>query len=343
MYLTAWEVDQLNAKERLNTLLHHQAYDRPLNFNIMMAFAADYIQQPLSHYYLDYHVLCEANFAVLQDFDLDIVQAISDPYREASDAGLEVDFPPDNLPLNRRPLLIAPEDLRKLEFPKPTEGRRMSDRLEAVRLFREQVGGSVPVMGWVEGALAEAADLRGVSTIMTDLIERPEWVNDLLEQCVENQIAFARAQVAAGADIIGLGDAIASQISPAMYRKFALPYEKRIFATVRDAGGVSRLHICGNTSRLLVDMAQSGAEIIDIDWMVDMAHARDTLPGIICGNLDPVAIFLQGSPEQVREGILANAKACPTQWISAAGCEIPRQTPHANLHTQTQALHSCYS
>jgi uroporphyrinogen-III decarboxylase len=52
------------------------------------------------------------------------------------------------------------------------------------------------------------------------------------------EIAFARAQVEAGADIIGLGDAVASQISPAMYRRFALPYEQRIFQAVHQMGGL---------------------------------------------------------------------------------------------------------
>ena len=126
----------------------------------------------------------------------------------------------------------------------------MSDRLEAIRHFRRQAGGRVPIMGWVEGALAEAADLRGVGTLLTDLYDRPEWVHDLLELCTEVAIAFARAQIAAGADIIGLGDAIASQVSPKVYRQFALPYEQRIFAAVHDASGgrvLARLHICGNT------------------------------------------------------------------------------------------------
>jgi hypothetical protein len=63
----------------------------------MMTFAARYIGQPLSRYYLGYRVLCEANLAVQRDFSLDIVQAISDPYREAADFGLQVEFPEDGL------------------------------------------------------------------------------------------------------------------------------------------------------------------------------------------------------------------------------------------------------
>ena len=333
----------MNSFERMQAVLKNRSVDRIPNFDLIMSFGPNHIGKPLSEYYQDYRVLCEANLAVQKDFQLDIVQAISDPYREAADAGLEVEFQPDDLPLNKKPLLENPEDVKKLKFPAPAEGRRMSDRLEAIRCFRERVGGEVPIMGWVEGALAEAADLRGITTMMMDLVDRPDWVIELLEQCVETEIAFASAQIAAGADIIGLGDAIASQISPGMYRKYALPYEKRIFNAVREMGAISRLHICGNTSRLLVDMAQSGADIFDIDWMVDMQRAGEILPGVVCGNLNPVAVFLQGTPAQVRDGIFANARASAPRWISGGGCEIPRMTPDVNLQAQYLALNELNS
>lgn len=330
----------MNSYERMTKRLRGEPVDRPPNFDIMMTFAAHYIGEPLSRYYLDYRVLCEANFAVQQDFSLDIVQAISDPYREAADFGLEVEFPEDDLPMSRQPLLTEPADLAKLTPPDPHTGRRMSDRLEAVRHFREQVGGEVPIMGWVEGALAEASDLRGDVAVMLDLFDRPDWLHELLEICVEVEIAFAKAQVEAGADIIGLGDAIASQISPGQYQEFALPYEQRIFAAVHEMGALARLHICGDTTHLLPLMPESGADIIDLDWMVDIGAAAEMYGDepVLCGNFDPVAVMLQGTPDQVREATLSCLRRGGERVISAAGCEIPDGTPHENLLAQAQAL-----
>jgi MtaA/CmuA family methyltransferase len=330
----------MNSRQRLDARLGGERVDRVPNFDIMMQFAAHHIHQPLSRYYLDYRVLCDANFAVREAFSLDILQAISDPYREAADFGLEVEFPADGLPVARRPLLLEPGDLLRLCVPEPASGGRMTDRLEAVRLFGERSGGEVPVMGWVEGALAEAADLRGVGELLMDLIDRPAWVRDLLETTAALSIAFARAQVEAGADIVGLGDAIASQISPTAYREFALPYERRVFAAVREMGARGRLHICGNTDRILTDMATSGADIIDIDWMVDLGKAAAAAgdKAAVCGNQDPVAIMLQGTPERVRAAILACRDAGGPRWISAAGCEIPDGTPPENLRAQILAL-----
>jgi len=330
----------MNSFERYENRLKGEPVDRVPNFDILMTRAAHHIGQPLARYYLDHRVLVEANLAVLNEFHLDIVQAISDPYREAADFGLEVEFPEDSLPINRTPLVREPGDIKKLIPPDPATGRRMSDRLEAIRSFREQVGGQVPIMGWVEGALAEASDLHSMSLTMIDLAQRPEWVQELLEICVDVSIAFARAQVEAGADLIGLGDAVCSQISPKMYRQFGLPYEQRIFAAVREMGAVGRLHICGNTTRLLPDMARSGAQIIDLDWMVDFGQAAQILGTEVspCGNFDPVKVMLQGTPDVVRDAVRDCVLQGGQRSFNGAGCEIPDATPRANLLAQYQTL-----
>jgi MtaA/CmuA family methyltransferase len=314
--------------------------DRSPNFDIMMTFAAHFIGQPLSKYYQDHRVLAEANLAVQKAFDLDILQVISDPYREAADFGLEVEFPHDDLPLVKEPLLSKPGDLTILGIPDPGSGRRMSDRLEAIRYLRERLGGQVPIMGWVEGALAEAADLRGVLNLMKDVYTRPEWVLELLEHIVSVEVKFAKAQIAAGADIIGLGDAIASQISPKMYRQFALPYEQQIFKAVHQSGAVARLHICGDTTHIVDDMVASGADIIDIDWMVDITQAAQVFDGkaALCGNFDPVAVMLQGKSEDVYRAVISCQEKGSRRYFSAAGCEIPDKTPVENLRAQSRAL-----
>ncbi len=331
----------MNPLERTRRRLAGEPVDRPPNFDIMMQFAAHYIGAPLSRYYQDFRVLCEANMAVQQAFSLDIVQAISDPYREAADLGLEVVFPEDDLPLAVRPLLADPADLAQLYVVEPSHGRRMSDRIEAIRWFRHRVGGEVPIMGWVEGAMAEAADLRGVSNLLLDLYDRPAWVEDLLAKTGELAVAFARAQVEAGADIIGLGESVASQVSPRVYERMILPWEQRVFAAVRELGAIPRLHICGNTNGILRQMATSGAEIVDLDWMVDLERAATLYAEdgpALSGNFDPVAVLLQGTPDEVYAAATYCLEVMGPRGISNAGCEVPPGTPQANLHAQSRAI-----
>ncbi len=330
----------MNAFERFHNRIQGLAVDRVPNFNIMMAFAAHYINKNLSSYYLDYRVLCEANLAVAKDFGIDILQAISDPYREAHDLGAKIEFPEDGLPVSRVPLLLEKSDLKKLKIVRPEDGKRMHDRLLAIRKFREKAGGEIPILGWVEGALAEAADLRGVNQLMIDLYEDPAWVLELLGFCVEQAKVFAKAQVEAGADIVGLGDAVASQISPDMYCQFALPYEQQIFATIKNYGAIPRLHICGNTTQILTAMKDSGADIIDLDWMVSLKDAINIYGKhpIVCGNIDPVAVLLNGSVDLVKKKTRNSLQMGGDFCIHMAGCEIPDHTPVKNLYAQAEML-----
>lgn len=330
----------MTSSERVKKRLRGEDVDRPPNFDIFMTFAAHYIRKPLSQYYLDYHVLVDANLSMVENFEVDVMQAISDPYREAFDFGARIEFPHDGLPVSVRPLVDEPEKLKNLKKPDPSSGKRMSDRLEAIRLMHEKSSGSIPVMGWVEGALAEAVDLRGMTNIMMDIYERPEWLKEFLEFIVEVEIDFARAQVDAGADIIGLGDAVASQISPEMYSEFALPYEQRIFKAVKDMGAIARLHICGNTSAIVPLMIESQADIIDLDWMVNMQDAARAFGHQVsfCGNFDPVAVMLRGSEADVFNATVNCIKAGGKNSFSAAGCEIPDGTPILNLIAQHNAL-----
>jgi len=331
----------MNSLERVRRRLRGETVDRAPNFDIYMQRAAHHVGRPLSCYYLDYRVLVEANLAVLEAFDLDIVQAISDPYREASDLGLDVEWPEDSLPVRRAILLQAPEQAAGLDLVAPEDGRRMSDRLEAVRRLRERVGDDAPVMGWVEGAFALASVLRGDTNLLLDIHDRPEWLKELLDRLVELGVAFARAQVEAGAHIIGLGDSMGSLVSPRQYRDFVLPYEQRVFAAVREAGAIPRLHICGNTRHLLADMAASGARVVDLDWMVDLrkaALAFGPSGPAPCGNFDPVGVMLQGTPEEVEAAVRRCAAAGGPRHFSAAGCEVPDGTPDANLLAHARSL-----
>ena len=118
------------------------------------------------------------------------------------------------------------------------------------------------------------------------------------------------------------------------------PDRHRIFTAVHELGAVGRLHICGNTTHLLADMASSGADIIDLDWMVDLGQAAELYGDRIsfCGNFDPVNVMLRGTPEKVSQAVRDCAILAGRRCFSAAGCEIPDATPSINLLAQFQTL-----
>lgn len=318
--------------------------DRLPNLNILMFFAANYADVPFGKFCIDHKTLVEANLQSVAKFDVDILSTMSDPVRETADFGTELEFPLDNLPHPKRNLLPNIEDVKGLRLFDPNKSTRILDRINAIRLFKEKKGDEYPILGWVEGPLAEASDLRGINESLMDIMDEDneELFHELLEKCTQEAILCAKAQIEAGAHIIGMGDAAVSLISRDMYRDIILPYEKRIVKAIQEAGGIARLHICGDINRIIEDIATLELDIVDIDWMVDMKRACEILDGIslVNGNVDPVSIMLNGTPADVKAAVekcIADSKG---KAAISAGCEIPKYTPHENMFAFNEALYA---
>jgi uroporphyrinogen decarboxylase len=330
----------MNAKERVMNRLQGKAVDRAPHTSLIMSFAPRYIGKPSSEFYLDYRVLVESVIRTNVDFGLDVMSTISDSYREAFDFGAKIEFPYDSLPISKKHLIETFDDVKKLKILNPFDSVRMLDRIKAVELFKKEVGNDYPVMGWVECPLAEAGDLRGVNELLYDLYDEPEMIKELLDICLENSIVCAKAQIEAGADMIGMGDAVASLIGPKLYMEFAYDYEKKLIAAVHEAGGIAKLHICGNITELLDPLKTVGADILDIDWMVDFKAACEKFKGIasICGNMDPVRIIKDGTPEMIRKAVWSCLDAENETSFISSGCEIPVGTSYENVLAVRRAL-----
>ncbi len=154
-----------------------------------------------------------------------------------------------------------------------------------------------------------------------------------MERTVKTSIHFALAQLDEGADTIGIGDAIASQMSADMYRNLVWSFEKRIIDAIHERGALAKLHICGDTTHLLPHIAQLGVDIYDMDHMVDPVVARATLgPNVvIAGRVDPVQCVLNRTSDSIRQEVLESYQKLGNPHMVMAGCEIPPGTPIENL------------
>ena len=193
-----------------------------------------------------------------------------------------------------------------------------------------------------DGPCAEGADLRGINTLMMDFFDDPGFVRDLFEFVNEMELNFAKFQIEAGVDVMGMGDAAASLIGPELYEEFVWPYEKKLIDGVHDLGAAVRLHICGNTRDILEGIGRLGCEIVDLDYLVPVSQARAKTgqAQIICGNIDPVSVLQDSTPEQIHQAIEQCHKEAGSNFIVGAGCEVTRNTPPENLRVLTDYAHS---
>ena len=322
----------MNSYERYVGVLKGQAVDFVPRVPILMQYAAEYIGSDYGQFAADYNTLVRANVQCADAFGFDQLSCISDPYREAQGFGSQVEYVTNGPPRGTQPLEHT-KDLSVLSQPDPLTSERMLDRIQAVRSFSSQFDKQYSILGWVEGPAAEAADLRGVGTFFMDMIEDPAFVNELMDRCLEVGIAFARAQVDAGADTVGIGDAVASQVSPDMYESLIQPREKQLVQAIQAMGAHAKLHICGNITHLLPGIADLGVDLLDVDHMVSLSEARDTVgPKVtITGNIDPVQGVLRGTPDSIRQTLQEIYDTVGNPYMVNAGCEIPSGTPIENL------------
>lgn len=325
----------MNSRECVLAHLAGRPVDRLPLLPITMQFACAEIGAKYRDYCTDYRVLVEGQLRTAEKYGFDYVNTMSDPAREAADCGAAVQFFDDQpvALLEDQALLAHKTKLATLKIPDPLSGGRMHNAIRAVALFKERVGREKIVEGWIEGPVAEGADLRGINTLMLDFGDDPSFVRDLFEFIVAMELRFAREQINAGADVIGIGDAAASLVGPRIYEEFALPYEQRLVDGIHVLGAKVRLHICGNTRKLLEGMGRLGCDIVDLDSLSPLADARQKMGAnqVLLGNLNPVTTLLNGTPETVTAGIAECHRQAGARYIVGAGCEVPRNTPPENL------------
>ncbi len=322
----------MNGYQRYMAMMQGAEVDFLPRVPILMQFAAEYIGSDYGKFAADYRVLVEANAQCARDFGMDQLSCISDPYRETHGFGSEVEYVSDGPPRSTHPLEMD-KDFSILQKPDPLESERMLDRVKAAELYHQQYGGEYSILGWVEGPAAEAADLRGVTNFLMDLIEDRDYAGELMDHCVEVGMDFARAQIRAGADTVGIGDAIASQIDPATYRELILPREAQLVRAIQEEGGFAKLHICGNITHLLEGIGELKVDILDIDHMVDLSTVRKTVGSsvVLTGNLDPVSVIKNAEPPDIRKAVLRAHCQAGDPYMVNAGCEIPSDSPVENL------------
>lgn len=321
----------MTGRERCLAAIRGDEVDRVPVFPLLMFFAQKRLGVSYREFATNGEVTAEAQLAMAARFDIDAITACTDAFRLAADLGAPMVFPEDKPPFAAEALVRTAADLARLPKPDPTaRGSRMADRCLACAEMARHGGGETLVLGWVDMPFAEACSLCGLSEFMVMLYDSPALAHRILDFLTDRVIEFALAQVATGIDGVGAGDAAASLISSDHYREFAQPYERRVVEAVHGAGKLLKLHICGNTTALLEDMAAVRADLYNVDHLVDFSAALDAYGrhGLcLKGNLDPVADLLQATPQRCLDRCRQCLDAAKgRRYMLSPGCEIPADT-----------------
>ena len=344
----------MTSLERVRSAARRQPVDRVPVAPYMGNHGARVAGVPIGTYCRSGRVMAEAQFKAWQFYGQDAVVAQSDNYYIAEGFGVEVEHYEDSTPSLKIPVVRELADIERLRVPDPLKDGRMPVYLEAVRRLAEMTGGEVAVRAPGTGPFSLAGHLIGTENFLLELAMADREpggggelsLRRLLELTTEALVAFATACIEAGAHLVQAGDSLASldMISPATYRKWAWPAERRFFATINPLaeshGAATLLHICGNMTAALESMADTGAHILELDHKVSLRTAKERVGDRVClmGNLDPVELLWRGKPEAV--GLAARQAIADAGsgggFILGSGCEVPVAAPQENLRVMIE-------
>jgi uroporphyrinogen decarboxylase len=244
-------------------------------------------------------IACEVTLQPLARFPLDAAILFSDILTIPDAMGLGLYFVEGEGPKFERPVRNA-ADVARLAVPDmETELRYVMD---AVRVIRRELDGSVPLIGfsgspWTLACyMVEGGGSANFARIKALALDDPAALHQLLSVNTDAVIAYLAAQRAAGAQALQVFDTWGGVLSPAMYREFSLPYLVRIARELPRGEGAQRTPLIlfgkGNAP-YLEELAASGTEGLGVDWTVTLEEAARRTQGKVAlqGNLDPAMLY----------------------------------------------------
>ncbi len=336
----------MNYRERTVNALKGRLLDRFPTGPLAVHYCAQLAGHSIKEYTLNPKALAESVLAYYEIFKPDVVWVSADTWVTAEAMGAQIAFPDENQPLGGtgEPLVKSLKDVEKIPPVNVKSQGRFPIILEALERVVEQLGDEVFIVGcFDQSPFSLACALMGMDNAMMAMMTDPNLLDKVLQRCAEYCIEYGTALSKVGADMLSTGDSPSGLIGKQHYRNIALPAEQKDFSALKkNTDAFLSLHICGDATMILGDMAESGADILEIDSLVNMADACRIIPNEIAlwGNLDPVGLLQNGTPEMVEQEIENIENICAlhnrSRMVLSSGCTLTMDSKKENLLALTK-------
>jgi uroporphyrinogen decarboxylase len=233
------------------------------------------------------------------------------------------------------------QSLDKLIIPDPDEATGFV--METIRLLRKKL--QVPLIGFAGAPFTCATYLieGGSSKVFWEtkklMFTQPELFHALMEKITEATILYLQAQARAGAQALQLFDSWAGVLAPCDFEEFALPYVQRILAALKSFD-IPLIYFANNGATLLEYSAQSGADVIGLDWRINI---KDAIARVgrkaVQGNIDPFALLLPKDKLKARIQRLLDDAGEAHGHIFNLGHGIHQHTPPEQAKLTVDLVH----
>ena len=263
---------------------------------------------------------------------------------EAEAFGCKVRIPDDEVPTVIGKRIEGKADVDRIKVP-PISTGRTAIYIEAMQKALDQITDR-PVFAGAIGPFSLAGRLMDMNDIMIRCYDEPDMVHRILEKATEFIASYVGMYKKIGASGVVMAEPAAGLLSPGLCEEFSSPYVKRIADEVRDDSFVFVYHNCGRTIPLKDSLMAIDADVYHLGNAIDIEEMLRIAPAdkLFMGNVDPSGLFRMGTPEMMRESVLALLARCgkyPNYSISS-GCDIPPLTPWGNLDAFFAAIDEHY-
>lgn len=258
---------------------------------------------------------------------------IMDLTTEAEAFGAEIAFSDEAVPAVSSRLLTDAESIYRLQVPSLAAGR-IPAYLKANLLAARAIGDR-PLFAGCIGPFSLAGRLYDMSEVMVLIYENPDAAHTLLQKCTDFIEKYCQALKMTGANGVMMAEPAAGLLSNDDCKRFSSQYVKRIVERVQDEDFIVVLHNCGNTGHCTEAMVSTGAAAYHFGNKCRMEEVIREVPptALAMGNVDPVSVFKDGMPSQMRETVtdlLEQTKDYPN-FVLSSGCDTPPHTPLHNV------------
>ncbi len=272
-------------------------------------------------------------YELYKRFEPDAMLPYMDLTVEADNLGLDINFPENDNPAVCSHSVKTAEDFKAIKENYKGIDDRMRVFIDVVNKMKKELPSSVSVLGYVIGPFTLVGELMGVEGASMATIMNPDLVKAELEFCNQVISDYSNALFDAGADGLVVLEPTAMLLSPKSYVDNSLNPFKELLEKVDNKPLI--LHICGNTKHLVEGMCKTGTIGLSLDSDMNFPEVAKQVPEDIAliGNINPVEIMLQATPEKVEKETREFIKSMKgvENFMLSTGCDLPLETPMENV------------
>ncbi|OGO89293.1 MAG: methyltransferase [Clostridiales bacterium GWF2_38_85] len=271
--------------------------------------------------------------AIAERTDAEAVFGFMDLSVEAECFGAEIRVTEDEVPTVIGRIIGNIDDVYKLKLPELND--RAKTYVETIGKAIKMID-NIPVFGNVIGPFSLAGRLMDITEIIINCFDYPEQVEHLLDIASDFIIRYCLEFRKAGANGVILAEPLAGMLSPDMAGEFSAPYVKKIIEATQNDNFIIIYHNCGNnTVEMTGSILSTGALVYHLGNAINMLKMLKRMPSdkIIMGNIDPVGVLKNGTPETVTIETKTLLCECGSykNFVISSGCDIPPKTPWDNI------------